>query len=167
MKYRVTLFNDDCPENPCDDFGWRVVSFNRNHVNFAHPEGYVNRDGSPVHIGLRRKLEAGTAYILSYYEHGSSAWMLAHSKEWAATPDKQWDGCSVAGILLWEDKPNYIGKTPELRREAASAFIEVYTNWCNGNVYGFRVEKVVECDTCGSENTEDLDDVSHCGYYDT
>lgn len=165
MKYQVHIDHDDCPENPCDWNEWRVVSFNRRHINFAPAEGYVRRDGEPVHIALRSKLNAGTAYVLSYYEHGDSAWMLAHSQEWANTPDKQWDGTSVAGILLWEGKPNDIGKTPEERWNAARSFIETYTAWCNGHVYAYSIEKVVECDL-GHEHTEALDDATCCGFYD-
>jgi len=167
MKYRVHLDHDDAPENPCDWNDWQVVSFNRNHSSFEHSEGYVRRDGEGVSAGLRSKLRAGTAYVLSYYEHGESAWMLAHSSQWARTPDKQWDGVSVAGILLWEGKPNEIGKTPELRHQAATCFIETYTKWCNGHVYAYFIEKVVGCGECGEEHTEDLDDATCGGFYDT
>jgi len=162
MKYVVHLDYDHDPINPCDWGEWEVISFNTNHTSFKHPDTVM-----PPDVGLRSKLRAGTAYILSYYEHGDSAWMLADSPEWAATPDKQWDGRAVAGLLLWHGKPNEIGKTPELRREHASGFIDSYTKWCNGHVYAYHIEKVVGCEACGTDHREDLDDATCSGFEDS
>jgi hypothetical protein len=40
---------------------------------------------------------------------------------------------------------------------------ELYTRWCNGEVYGYEVERIVACPACGVETPEPVD--SCWGFY--
>ena len=52
--------------------------------------------------------------------------------------------------------------SPEAVRDG---MLETYTQWTNGDVWGFIIEKVSGCETCGQENAEEMD--SCWGYYGT
>jgi len=126
----------ECPIGESGDTKERFVSFNRRHKAYADPSEWIaglNRHGevifTPEGFGLRRQLETGTAFILSYFEHGSSVWSLQ-----GAGPQCQWDTADVAGIYwLPSDVPK------DRRREYAKAAMESYTDWCNGNGYGYTI----------------------------
>lgn len=148
MKLRI--YYSEC-ESPCeDDFQWKLYSFNRHHINFKHPDNFLRptvHGPVGVNIGFQRKLDVGTAFIVSCYEHGSSHWGLQ-----GEVTQCQWDTAKVAGVLVWENPVNELGpKTYEDRQKDARAFLEEYTNWCNGNCYGYVIEddngKVT--DSCG------------------
>lgn len=128
---RLTVAPDQDAENPLEYDGWRVVSFSRRHQNFGSPEKYFGEteDGEryPL-IGLRSKLRAGTAFLLSYYEHGSCVWSLR-----GEGPRCRWDSVDVAGVLLWEGDIRNLGPRDYSGREKdARTVLEAYTDWCNG-----------------------------------
>ena len=152
----VTLHYDQDAECPCDnDCQWKLVSFNHRHINYQDPDKYLEvRDGEVVgaNIGLRRKLEVGTAFILSYFEHGEGAWSLK-----GEGTQCRWDTAQIAGVLLWEHPVNEMGsKTYEERAEDARKFLEVYNEWANGHCYGYSIEEEVTL-PCGHTETKDLD----------
>lgn len=153
----LTLHNDDSPENPCDfDSQWKLYSFNRKHRSYKSPDAFFP-DGKPS-IGLRRKLATGTAFILDYYEHGLCKWSLG-----GEGPSCRWDTSEGAGILVWEHPVKDMGaKTREARAKDAASFLETYTCWCNGDVYGYSVENVKTLE-CGHTENELID--SCFGFY--
>lgn len=131
------------PESGYD--GWKPVSFNRRHSNFDHPWHYdLSRR---EFIWLRRKIQVGLAFWLSYYEHSLCRWSLR-----GEGPRCRWDCVDVAGILIWTGKPSGIGaKTHEDRASDARRFLEAYTDWCNGSCYWFSLEDAQgePLDSCG------------------
>jgi len=164
----VRLMHDDSPECPADfDGQWKVYSFSNRHKSYRNPDDFFtvkhDKHGDRVIIprspGLRRKLDVGLAFVLSYYEHGLCSWSRA-----GHGPQCRWDNTPFAGLLVWEHKAKDMGaKTYEDRAKDADAFLEMYTNWCNGSVYGFSVEEEVTLD-CGHTERRDLD--SCFGFYD-
>lgn len=163
-KLKLHLGIDDSPECPVDRDGqWRLISFNRRHFNFQHPQdieaaglGFsINADGSTDHVAIHRKLEVGTAFVLSYFEHGNSLWMLADGPIPPAV-EFQWDGVRVAGLLIWEHAVGDMGaKTRANRMKDAQGFLDTYNAWANGQVYGYMLE---------TANGEHID--SCWGFYD-
>lgn len=156
----VRLEYDRDAENPANyDGQWTIYSFGRRHCNYKDPDDFFESrkvDGRWVHvpksIGLRRKLETGTAFLLSYYEHGACQWSLA-----GTGPQCQWDSVSFAGLLVWEHPVKDMGaKTYAEREKDAEQFLETYTNWCNGYVYGYIIEEEVTL-PCGHTETKDVD----------
>jgi hypothetical protein len=146
---RLILKNDSDVENPCgkqDGWGWVVHSFNRRHTNFEDPFEFLKQDGSGANIGIQRRLDCGTAFLLSCYEHGGCAWSLK-----GEGTQCRWDTTQYAGIMIWQGKAEDAGKTLKEREERARVAISVYTDWADGNCYYFRLEDMAgeELDSCG------------------
>ena len=140
---RLTLSYDADAESPSDWDGWRLVSFGRKHSTYEAPDAFcagldVRGDPMPAHIGIRRKLEAGSAFWLSYYEHGQCRWSLIDEG-----PHCRWDSIRVAGLLLWGQPVRKlpVGFLP--REEHARHFLDAYTAWDNGEVYRYLIEDEV------------------------
>mgnify|MGYP001579667606 FL=1 len=156
----VRLMADYSPENPATAFDgqWSIYSFNSRHASYADPEKFFP-DGKPA-IGLRRKLAVGTAFLLDYFEHGNCVWSIA-----GTGPQCQWDNSRNAGLLVWEHPVKEMGaKTRADREKDAAAFLETYTCWCNGEVYGYEVLEIATL-PCGHTETRPIDDASCWGYF--
>jgi len=153
----VTLNYDDIPESPNDWGSWKLYSFQARHVSYRNPNDFFP-EGKPT-IGFRRKLDVGLAFVLSYGEHGTCRWF----RQGTSYCDP-WDTTRFAGILVWENSPKDIGaKSYEDRAKDADSFLETYTNWCNGNVYGFDLDEEVVL-PCGHTKRENY--TSCYGFYD-
>ena len=125
MKYTLRLEYDPDVECPNSDYAWKLISFHRKHINYQSPEKFIkaldaNGEVIPAEVGLREKLENGTAYILSYYEHGGCVWSLKGSG-----PQCRWDTAQIAGLLLWEGEAEDLPQRLDQRREAAQEFLQV------------------------------------------
>ena len=173
----VTIDHDQDVENPLEYGSWKLHSFCSKHRNYKHPSelglGELDAYGEPriENIGLKRKLEVGTAFILSYYEHGDGCWSLR-----GEGPQCQFDSTQIAGLLVWEGKPKDCGWASELepdgscrrkkfettleaRAKNARSTLEVYNEWCNGHCYQYDIK---EYDEETEEEGEDID--SSCGF---
>lgn len=158
IKLVVNLWHDDHPENPAECDGWAVYSFSTNHSNFKHPDEFEEDEE------LASKLKVGLAFPLSYFEHGECLWSLG-----GEGPQCRFDTVQHAGFLVWEqDEANIGAKTVEERRADAARFIEMYSEWANGHVYGYTIEAFSKCHACGQDEDADVDfDLPSCGgYYD-
>lgn len=176
LKVYIEVDEDTEHLNPAHGHGdmdgqWQHISFSNRHYNYEHPDKYLrpiyNERGrlqgvEPRSIGLRRKMQVGLAYVLSYFEHGQCEWGLQ-----GETFQCQWDTAQIAGLLIWPHKPNEMGaKTPEDRAEDARNFLKVYTDWCNGEVYGYRVTTQQLDPDDPDYLDEDGDEISSCwGYF--
>jgi len=163
IKLIVNLWHDDMPEDPNEMDGWSAYSFSRRHGNYKNPEDISDEDedGNGVpDAELQKKLDAGLAFFLDYYEHGQCSWSLA-----GEGPQCQFDTTRMAGLIVWEQDEGDIGATTvEDRRKDAKAFIERFTLWCNGEVYGYTVEAVTKCHACGADEEGCVDfDLPSCG----
>lgn len=153
----VTIEHDPAVESPSGDDGeWTHSSFLRNHHNRVDPEtlfpsDWDYEDGDHPSKAFMEKCKVGLAYFLNYYEHGLCDWSIAGGKSY---PDDRWDVSHNSGILVWEHDEDDMGaKTLEDRRTDAAAFLERYTNWCNGQCYQYQIE------------TEEGDEVRSSGFY--
>ena len=160
---RLTLSIDDVSRDIPDGIGWKLYSFGRRHAGYEHPSKFFpedsDNDPTPYHKEVSDKLASGLAFVCSYFEHGNCVWSLEGSG-----PQCQWDNVPKAGILIFEEGENDMGaKTYDDRAKDAANFLEIYTAWCNGNIYGYNLEDVTECDHCGHEILKDVD--SCWGFY--
>lgn len=119
---------------------WKVIEFNRN--NF-YDYFYTKTDKElakfcgvrgateiiPGTIGLRRKLECNTAFIISKYEHGMVQYGLK-----GEVHNCSFDTTQYAGLLMWNGKAEHLGKTNEERETGARYFLDDYTDYCNGEI---------------------------------
>lgn len=118
--------------------------------------------------GLKKIVRLTDNVALSYFEHGNCLWGVAGTM--GNMPDFMWDGTSMAGY--WEpdkylleqltdeglDAPDKERERRERLEEWAKQACEVYTSWCNGEVYWYQVE-VYWYD----EELEGRDDYEHRG----
>jgi len=162
VKLRVKIAHDhdtQSPnsEGPGEDGEWTIISFSNRHINYEDPYNYFNFDNgslNPITDELKQKLENGHAHLLDYFEHGLGKWSRhGHG------PQCQWDNAQYAGLLVWNHKPEDMGATTyEDRAKDADNFLERYSDWCNGNCYGYIITKINHCDSCGQEHdSEELD----------
>jgi hypothetical protein len=151
QTYRIAIYADTDAPNPFDDWDGMgsILSLNRRHNN-------IDPDGVDAAIG-----DNPDAVLLSYYEHGLCLWSVAG--ELPAAARCPWDSVSFAGIWLpdaqtLESAVNYGGRTRQhFMRKRARQACEVYTQWCNGDIYGYQIERITACGDCGSDKTESVD----------
>lgn len=83
---------------------------------------------------------------LGYFEHGMCLWHVSDEIPRGTEGDYRWDGINFAGF--WEPDEVLLkeveGLGPVDRRKKMVQFArqacDVYTDWCNGQVYGYVVE---------------------------
>jgi hypothetical protein len=132
VTMKITVRFDDFRHDP-PNMGERatVRSFNRRHCNSADPDafGLVVKEGriTSSNPGIRQRLDTGTAFILSAYEHGNIVWSLGGEGYRC-----RWDTAPVAGILFIDRKR---GQSREVREAEARDFLKAYTAWSNGETY--------------------------------
>lgn len=166
MKFTFKIEPDYCPDPTEDDMGWKLVSFSQNHSLFQHPDKLfrvTRKHGSLVftarNISLRRRLDVGLAFMLSYYEHGECKWF----RKGCGGPGTNcpWDGVVHAGVLIWEHGPAEIGaKTYEDRAKGADTFLRCYTDWWNGHGLSWSAvgdDNETQLDSCGGYYDSDVD----------
>lgn len=126
-------------DNPFDEDGWKLYSFNSRHINYRDPYSLIHTKDGEIRansIGLQRKLNVGTAFIVSCYEHSGRLWGLQ-----GEVFQCRWDTAQVAGILIWEDEPSAMGaKTYKDRQEDARKMLSIFNDWGNGQNFGYCVE---------------------------
>lgn len=137
---QVVIRPDPDLECPADhDNAWRLYSFNSNHSSYKHPSELrlglsILPDGTPeAPKTLQRKIEAGLAFWVSYFEHGDSLWFRMNTPAPAGV-EFQFDGRRIAGIVVWEHKLSDLGaETYEERARDVDYFLRDYTAWVNGD----------------------------------
>jgi hypothetical protein len=157
QSFRICIYPDTDATNPLEDMDemGAILSLNRRHFNF---------DPAGVDEALQGNPDA---VPLSYYEHGLCLWSVGG--ELPAPCRCRWDCVSLAGVWLpdvmtLEAARNYGGRTRQhFMRKRARQACEVYTQWCNGDVYGYEIASVIACGHCGAQHTESVD--SCWGFY--
>lgn len=133
------------PEKP---LGWTLSSFSKKHASYEDPRklgfGGLNGNGTPniLRQSLRQRLTNGSAFLLSYFEHGNCWWGRANGRIPAGV-EFTWDGVRYAGLLLC-DNARALPRGFAARCKVADKFLAQYSDWCNGNAY-----EIVYTDTHG------------------
>ncbi len=120
-----------------------ILSLNRRHCNFDPAASKMRSRTTPT---PSRSPTSSTDCCL---------WAVAG--ELPAGARCPWDSVAFAGVWLpdaetLESARNYGGWTRRhFMRKRARQACEAYTQWCNGDVYGYEVERVTACAHCGEE----------------
>jgi hypothetical protein len=157
QTYRVRIFQDTDTPNPLEDWSemGTILSLNRRHRNF---------DPAGIEEATQHNPDA---VPLSYFAHGLCLWALVGELPVGARCP--WDSVSFAGVWLPDEETlssasNYGGRTRKhFMRKRARQACDAYTQWCNGEVYGYEIERVITCENCGSEHVNVTD--SCWGFY--
>lgn len=145
-KIRVRIEHDECADDPIGDWDgqWKFYQFDSGWKHYADRETVLARDedGNLEDFELVVRLAAGLAFPVHRYEHGLCQWSQGGDV----------DDCD--GMLIWEDPIEDLGpESIEDRRKDAQWFLDIHTDWCNGSVYGYVIEKITE-DECEDEEEE-------------
>ncbi len=189
---RLVIFTEEIPMNPReehDNLGWIVYKSDKyrlgdekiddpidwlcSMLEYDDLHDYNNHAGTDYEYNkdtlteLESELMDNFIFLPVYkFEHG----MVKLSTGEFSCP---WDSGQVGYIYVPKDKMDEVNNWTEnflngrTKREAAEDIlrgeIETFSEYINGEVYGFRVEEVTKCECCGSENVEILD--SMAGFY--
>lgn len=139
-KFKVIISLALEVENPCDEDGaWRVHTFSdkgffdltsdcNREVFFPLNKG---QDGHIAAVGVRSRLKAGTAFIISVEEHSDIIYSIAA---------KQDDFGHCDGIMVWEGDRRDLPTAYHEREQKAEWFLEHYTEWANGWCYDYEIQ---------------------------
>ncbi len=184
-KFILTIHHDDQGDDPLDQDSplFKLHSFNQRDFHYTDPDDMVcascgyswiehpDGDDRPMFEivnGDEKDDEPCSNFAypegfwLSHYEHGQRHWSIQGTVHY---PDMRWDGIRTAGFLevvVPEDEREWWDGRPDKDRlEAAKSTMEEYTNWLNGEVYGYVFENVRQehCDM-GFTHTYEGEDVS-------
>lgn len=178
-EYKLRIEYDLDPSDPFgDDDLVTFHSFSTRHVNFTDPdvllacqyefpEGHEDDgftcDAMPTAHAEGRiedhEWDGPEGFLLSYFEHGLCRWGVQGSM--TGMPDFRWDGVEVAGFLELnlsdENRTWWDEKSDDEKREMAASMCEVYTDYCNGEVYGYTLTRNGEAeDSCWGFYGDDI-----------
>ena len=151
QTFRIRIYPDGDTPNPLDDWSemGTILSLNRRHANF---------DPAGVEDAVEHNPDA---VPLSYFEHGLCLWSVAG--ELPAAARCPWDSVAFAGVWLpdadtLDSARHYGGRTRRhFMRKRARQACEAYTRWCNGDTYGYEIERLTGCTACGHELSESVE----------
>lgn len=145
----IKIVHDSDCDCPMDwDYQWTLHSFDRNSI---HENQEYNVDNLP--IGIRRKLQVGTAFLLN--DNGD---------DYSIRPLNYSGWRQPGGILLWEHPPKELRKSYAERMHDAEVFLNTYNDWRNGRCVGYMVETVdgEHLDSCFGYFESDAKYMSEC-----
>ena len=165
----VELYHDQDASDPCETAGMgHIWSFCRRHSNYLRDfEFPANK--SECEPALRKRF-GNDLVILGYFEHGNSIWHIAGEPPAGTSGDYRWDGVSFAGVWVPDKTVLDAAKTNSMLRpgtkkrqrwmhDQADACCRVYTSWCNGDVYAYRILAYAQrTHPDGEHKFDDLDD---------
>ena len=178
----VSTSQDEDAGNPCDDWDdmGKVYSFCRKHSNFLRDfEFPAARSEAPA--ALKEHFNPDIV-ILGYFEHGACVWHVSGRSPRGTEGDYRWDGVSFAGVWVPDkyiiEEADKAGLTGEARtkfmEERAAHTCETYTQYCNGDVYGYTIDAYTVRKTEDGVVYDELSDYRHakaayedstCGHY--
>lgn len=126
--FRITIELDEDAQDPTtQECQWKVYTFGDNRIITDCDRSRFEDDDGNLTIGFL--MEVGLAFGLRYSEHGISSYDLSHSTE--------------DGLIIWEHSVDEIGATTyDGREKDAASFLTEYTDWANGQCFGYRVEHI-------------------------
>jgi hypothetical protein len=142
IAFLETHYSGDIVSNPLEEWDamGTIYSFSRRHHNFLDLEL-----ASLGPEALDEHFEDGWV-PLGYFEHGLCDWHITGEIPPGTAGDYRWDGVRFAGVWVPDEElMAYIDplegqeRTDKMREHARQACI-IYTQWCNGEVYGYAFE---------------------------
>lgn len=131
----IKIEYDSDSDNPLENWDamGKISSFSSRHINSVRS-----------HKEAEELLANPNAVALSYFEHGNCLWGVAGTM--TGMPDFRWDGVDLAGVWLPDaELLKYLPEIPVEEHPAkllewAKQACEVYTQWCNGEIYWYQME---------------------------
>lgn len=176
----LEIVRDDTPMNPREEFdnlGTMVCWHGRYNLgddhNFGHPDDFIEglaeefvedmEDLDEMDRNEMWDLINKNAIVLPVYMYEHSGIALS-----TGSFNNPWDSGQVGWIYITHDDiENAYGelseKTIKIAEKCLKSEVEIYSQYLNGDVYGFLLKKIAECDCCKSKEEEVID--SCWGFY--
>jgi hypothetical protein len=156
-KYCISVYYDSDAPNPMeDDFGrGKIITLNRRQIGYDPDLVQDALDNNPDVVRL------------GYHEHGLCSWFV--EGQGGAGTECVWDGVPFAGVWIpdtdvLDEAKNLTGaERLAFMTQRAKSVCETYTQWCNGDIYGYTIEEISHCDHCNSDTSQETD--SCWGFY--
>lgn len=134
-KVEVSIYKVADPKPPGGDKGWRIYPF--------AGKGPLTNPKTLDYDVMRYKLKHGRAFKLGHRNLGSGnqSWYLL--RDTPAQRPGQWSEKNYAGLVVWEDtdaKGEWPYSTEADVLETARNYLWAYSNWTNGQVYGYEIK---------------------------
>jgi hypothetical protein len=161
---KLEIMIDESCESPREwDNLTMIVTVKNNH----HDIGDIQvRDSDEIRELLEDK-KAKFAMPLYVYEHSGISLKCFEDKTMVGYPyNDQWDAGCIGMVFTTEALLKEAGLFNSTKKEIIECMkteIETYSQWCNGECYGFRLSEWSKCDKCNQLEDKEID--SCFGYY--
>jgi len=159
---KLEIVTDESCESPREwDNLTIIVTIKNNH----HTMGDFQVNNSEELREMLKGHKAKYAMPLYVYEHSGISLKCFEDKVGYPYND-QWDAGCIGMVYTTKKllKDNGLDKYPEDKViEQMKTEIETYSQWCNGECYGFRLTELSKCDKCEQSNDKEID--SCYGFY--
>ena len=161
---KLEIMIDDTCESPREwDNLTIIVALKNYHYNI----GDIQVENSEELRQILKDKKAKYAIPLYMYEHSGISLKCFEDKTMVSYPfDDQWDAGCIGMVFTTEELLKDTGLTHMTKNEVIDqmkAEVNVYSSWCNGECYGFRLSKVSDCDKCNQTVEQEID--SCYGFY--
>lgn len=157
-KYLIEIYQDESPESPreWDNLGTMVCFHRRYDLGDKHDYCSGNYDGwEEMKEDIIKQENVHTILPLYLYDHSG---ITISTSSFSC----RWDSGQVGWIFVSKDKVKKEGIDETKVEEYLKGEVETYDQYIRGDVYGYKVFEVTECDH-GHEHKKELD--SCWGFY--
>ena len=161
---KLEIMIDEACESPREwDNLTVIVTIKNNH----HTIGDIQVNSSEELRELLEDKKAEFAMPLYVYEHCGISLKCFEDKTMVGYPyNDQWDAGCIGMVFTTEALLKEAGLFNSTKKEIIEymkAEVDTYSQWCNGECYGFRLSKWSKCDKCNQVEDKEID--SCIGYY--
>lgn len=165
--FRIEVGIDENPMNPrdWDNFG-TMICFHRKYclgdAKKKYQDGWTPENWEKKILEIQR--QGGIVMPLYLYDHSGITMSLGNFRH---VDSQGWDWGQVGWILCTREQIDKEFDGDRKRAEAMlEAEVETYDQYLRGDVYGYVVEKIEKCPTCGEQKTEVVESCSGFFGYD-
>ena len=154
---KLEIITDESCESPREwDNLTMIVTVKNNH----HDIGDIQVNSSEELRELLEDKKAEFAMPLYVYEHSGISLKCFEDKTMVGYPyNDQWDAGCIGMVFTTEALLKEAGLFNSTKKEIIEymkAEVATYSNWCNGDCYGFRLSEVSECDKCNQVEDKEI-----------
>ena len=159
-NHKISIFYDETPDSPRDwDNQGKMILLHGNYDLPFENNSLDKEDTEEIQSFMDKVNKAGGVVLPVYmYEHGNIA--LNTTRDYPF--NCQWDS-SFIGFIYCEKKDFEGLKKSQVEKNLVSE-VKTYSQYLNGEIYGFSIEKKHTCKECHKEDNDLID--SCWGFYD-
>lgn len=173
-NYRLTIHSDDNPMSPRENTNVCQLILFHNRYNLGDKHDY-NADDYSGWDEMKKAIQKDYKPVLILpvylYDHSSLHLKIGSFAGLLPQGHAEFDSGMVGFAIVTRDNLNECYGTRRAGKKmldkltkAIAGELEAYNQYLNGEVYGYRVDKITNCASCGHEELEEID--SCWGFYE-